>query len=503
MKQVALGLDNGGTVIKAALFDLEGQEIAVASRKTPTQSPRPGYNEREMGRVWDTNCECIREVLDKSGIEPSSIIGIAVCGHGKGLYLWGKDGKPAYNGISSADNRAWRITDTWYENGTAQALYSDICQKLLPCQQASLLAWMKINDQAVYENIQWVFSVKDYIRFCLTGEAYSEATDISGSGLMNLRTVSFDKELLDSLGIGEMYDCLPPIRYSYDLCGRVTSEAAQKTGLLAGTPVAGGMFDIDACAVAMAVTKPEQLCMITGTWSINEFISPRPITSTQISMNSLYAIPGYYLLEECSATSAGNLEWVIQNCIGELGDLKGSSLYSALGDMVKSVDPAYCDVYYLPFLYGTNAHELAKACFIGLSNYHTKAHLLRAVYEGVAYSHKTHLNRLLSVREKPETIRMGGGAANSPFWVQIFADVLGYPIETVVGVTELGALGCAMAAAVATGVYSGYEEAARKMIRINQPIFPDIEKSQLYEKKYEKYITVVHALDGVWDKFTV
>jgi len=500
MGQYAIGLDNGGTVTKAALFDMKGHEICVASRKTQVLVPRPGYNERDMEVVWEANCACVREVLEKSGVGPSEIIGIAVCGHGKGLYLWGEDEAPVINGISSTDNRAWKIVEDWYRDGTFDAAYPKLCQQLLACQQAALLKWLKENDRAVYDRIKWVFSVKDYIRFRLTGEAYSEATDISGSGLMNVRDGKYDKELLELLGIGEVYEKIAPLKYSSDMCGTITREAAKKTGLLPGTPVAGGMFDIDSCAIAMAVTDPEQLCTITGTWSINEFISTIPITGTQIAMNSFYAIPGYYLLEECSATSAGNLDWVIKNCL----DIHCLDMYEELQVLVDSVRPEESDVYYLPFLYGSNAHPLAKAGFVGMSNYHTKAHMMiRAVYEGVAYSHRMHIEKLLSVRDAPKVIRMGGGAVNSPLWVQMFADVLGYPIETVCGVSELGILGCAMAASVAVGIYSDYEEAAVHMVCINEPVMPDIKRHAIYNVKYQRYRTIVDALDTVWDQFTV
>ena len=150
-----------------------------------------------------------------------------LCGHGKGLYPWGRDGKPAYNGIISTDSRAWKYPEKWHENGVYDEVHDRLCQEFMACQQVSLLAWLKDHERAVYDNIQYAFSVKDYVRFRLTGEAYSEATDISGSGLMNVRDARFDKDILEKLGIGEAYDMLPPLRYSYDLCGTVSEEAAK------------------------------------------------------------------------------------------------------------------------------------------------------------------------------------------------------------------------------------------------------------------------------------
>lgn len=183
MAKYLVGLDNGGTSTKAAVFDLFGNEISTAGKHTRTITPKPGYTERDMEELWLANCDCIKRALEKSGIDGNEVLGIAVCGHGKGLYAWGKDGKPAYNGIISTDNRAWKYPEKWYKQGVYQEIHERLCQELMACQQVSLLAWMKEHQREVYDNIQYVFSVKDYIRFRLTGEAYCEATDISGSDL--------------------------------------------------------------------------------------------------------------------------------------------------------------------------------------------------------------------------------------------------------------------------------------------------------------------------------
>ena len=469
-----IGLDNGGTSTKAAVFDVNGNEVATAGRHTKLITPKPGYTERDMEELWLANCACVREALEKAGIDGKDVLGIAVCGHGKGMYAWGKDNKPAYNGIISTDNRAWKYTKKWYEDGTYEALHPQLCQEFMACQQTALLAWFKDHLPEVYHNIQYVFSVKDYIRFRLTGEAFCEATDISGSGLMDVKNARFDRSILEKLGIGEAFDMLAPIRYSYDLCGKINAEAAKLTGLPEGTPVAGGMFDIDACAVAADITTPEELV----------------------------TIPGYYLAEESSATSSGNLEWFLDTCMKDVKLPEGEDLYSYVNRLVDEVPPEDCNVYYLPFLYGSNAHPLGKAAFVGLTNFHGTAHMLRAVYEGVAFSHRRHIEKLLASRQPPQAIRMAGGPVQSKVWVQLFADVLGFPIETV-DAKELGALGCAMAAAIAAGVYKDYKDAAKHMVRVSSRVYPDPDRIDIYNKKFERYMAVSDALDTVWEKFEV
>jgi L-xylulokinase len=500
MAQYVAGFDNGGTMIKAAVFDLTGKEIVSKGIHTPVLTPKPGWTERDSEELWRHNCACMREALSGAGINPADIIGVSVCGHGKGLYTWGKNGKPAYNGIVSTDGRAWAYPEKWYSAGVPQKFYDRTCQKILASQQISLLAWLKDNERAAYDNIDRVFSVKDYIRFRLTGEAYSEATDFSGSGLMNIRDARFDRDMLEAFGIGEVFDKLAPVKYSYEQCGAVTAEAAALSGLRAGTPVAGGMFDIDSCAVAMAVTTPEEFCTIAGTWSINEYISKTPVTDGSIAMNSLFAIPGYFLVEECSATSAGNLDWFMERFVDPHEIPAGKKRYEYFDAEVDKIAPEDSGVYFLPFINGSNDDPLGRGSFVGMTAYHEKIHCIRAIYEGVCFSHKTHIDRLLKTRTSPQAIRMAGGAVNSSVWVQMFADVLNIPIETI-DVNELGALGCSMAAAIAAGVFKDYAEAVAAMVRIKQRVNPNSARAALYKKKYQKYTAICSALQTVWPLF--
>ena len=246
-----IGLDNGGTTTKAALYTEEGKEAGVVSAETQTDSLKPDYAERDMEAMWDANCSVIRSLLEKTGVSGEDIRSIAVCGHGKGLYLWGKNGKPARKGIGSTDNRAWEYPQKWERDGTADEVFALSCQHIMPCQPVSLLAWLRDHEPDTLANVQWIFSCKDYIRFRLTGKAYGEYSDYSGSNLLNLYTRAYDPRLMALFGLEDMMDALPPLKSAADVCGAVSEEAARRTGLKAGTPVAGGLFDIDACALAV------------------------------------------------------------------------------------------------------------------------------------------------------------------------------------------------------------------------------------------------------------
>lgn len=496
-----LGLDNGGTTTKAALFDRRGRQLCSASAATPSVTPRPDFVERDMDELWDANCAVVREVIERSGVDAAEIASVGVCGHGKGLYLWGRDGRPARRAISSTDNRAFSYVGRWREDGTEEKAFELSCQHVMSCQPPALLAWIRDNEPEVYANVGYVFECKDYIRFRLTGEARGELTDYSGSNLMNLHARAYDRRLLELFGIPEVWDALPELCASDEVAGRVSEEAATACGLVAGTPVVGGFFDIDACALASGVISEELVCMIAGTWSINEYVRRDPVVDGSVAMNSLYCLPGYYLVEESSSTSAGNNEWFVRQLLPELADsakASGSSVYDVVNGWVEFVGPHAFVPVFLPFLMGTNAHPNAKSAFVGLNVSHTRRHMARAVYEGIAFCHRVHYERLLASREDaPCAIRLSGGAARSRVWAQMFADVMQAPVETVVA-DEAGALGCAIAGAVATGAYASLDDAVRNMVEVGDRFEPNARLRDVYDRKYRLYQRTVDCLDGLW-----
>lgn len=498
-----MGLDNGGTMCKAVIFDAAGKEIASASSKLNMITNQPGFTERDMDELWKTNCKVINEVIVNSGLKKEDVKGVACTGHGKGLYLWGKDDKPCCNGIVSTDSRAWMYPEKWEKDGTADRVFQKTFQKILACQPVSLLCWLKDHNPEVLSNVKWIFEVKDYIRFKLTGEAFAEETDYSGSNMMNLKERCFDRELLGEFGLADLFEAMPPLKNSTDFCGGVSKQASLETGLLEGTPLAGGMFDIDACAVAMDITDDSNICVIAGTWSINEYISKQPVLNKTVMMNSLYCIPGYYLIEECSPTSASNYEWFLDQFMGEEKQKAaeaGINFFEYCDKLAKTVAPDDQNITFLPYIFGSNYNPQAKASMIGLDMRHTRSQIIRAVLEGIAFCHMVHLEKLLANRSKTEAVRLAGGAANSLVWAQIFADVFQLPVE-LIDTKELGTLGCAMAAAVAAGVYKDLKEAAQCMVKIKSRIEPIKTNFPAYEKKFALYKKVSASLEGVWKDF--
>jgi len=494
MAKYLMGMDNGGTVCKAALFTLDGTEVAVASQKVQNIN----QTEMDMNQTWASACGAIKGVIAKAGIDPADIACIAAAGHGNGIYLVDAEGNPVRNAIYSSDGRARSYIEQWAADGVDVRIRPKTTQCIWPAQPNALLRWLEDNEPETIAKTKWVFMCKDFLRFKLTGEAYAELTDMSGTSLMNVVTGEYDAEVMEAWGLGHMQDKLPPLCKSADVAGKVTAEAAALTGLAEGTPVAGGMFDIDACGLSSAITEESQLCMILGTWGNNQYVSSTPVAE-DVFMTSCYAIDGLYLILEGSATSASNLEWFLAQFFGaeaKAAEAEGKSIYDVVNDLVASSDPAG-NLIYLPFLYGSNVNPDAKGTLIGLTEAHTQGDVLRAVYEGVVFGHMTHMERLLKFREMPERIRLSGGAARSEVWVQIIADVFQCPVEIPDG-SELGALGAAICAGVACGEFDSYQGAIDAMVSFSRVQEPNADLADLYAAKYARYKKVIDALDGVW-----
>jgi len=211
-------------------------------------------------------------------------------------------------------------------------------------------------------------------------------------------------------------------------------------------------------------------------------------------------MPGWYLMLEGSATSASNLEWFVTQFMEaerkQLAD-ENRNIFELCNDLVAATSPKDSGIVFLPFLYGSNVSLDGKAVFFGLDGWQNRSHVVRAIYEGVIFAHKWHVDRLLNFRPMPERIRLTGGAARSEVWGQMFADIFQVPVEIPAG-TELGALGAAICAAVAAGVHDSYEAACGAMVRFDRTHEPNRELAETYAKKFANYLKLLDTLDPVW-----
>ena len=306
-----LGIDNGGTVAKAAIFAPDGRELAVAAHKTETLAPVAGLGRVRRGSAVAGNC-CGRAPCDREGRH--------LRGQDRGRRLH----RPRQRRVSGrccrascaqrdlfgrhAGPRVRRALDCRGDRPRGAARRP--CRHCGPANPTRCWHGWPITSRSIVGRTRWCLMCKDYTRMRLTGEAFAEQTDMSGTSLMDVGAGQYDAGLLDAFGIRAWGEKLPPLRLSSDVCGRVTPAAAAATGLAPGTPVAGGLFDIDACALSSAILDENQLAMTFGTWGINQYVSRTPVVDN-IFMTSRYCVPDYFLMLEGSATSAGNLEWFL------------------------------------------------------------------------------------------------------------------------------------------------------------------------------------------------
>ena len=504
MSEYLLGIDNGNTISKAAIFDLQGREVQVASRQVKSDFPHKGWTERSMDELWQSTAAAVREALDKSGINPEKIVGIGTTGHGNGLYLIDKDGHPARAGIQSLDTRAADIIESWNRKNLHDKVFPFTIQAFWPAQPNALLAWIKQNEPEVYHRIGAVLMVKDYIKYCLTGEITSDFTDMSGTSLMDVRNKCYSEGLLDLYDLADIRPALPTMINSFEIAGRVTPETSRATGLAEGTPVVGGLFDVDASALGSGVHHPGQVCIIAGTWSINEIVTSDPIVDPGLFMTSIYTVPGLWLTIEASATSATNLEWfVAQFCAQEKAEAEKRkiSVYDVCSELVDSLPPGGSDIIFHPFLFGSNVQASARSGFYGIAGWHTKAHMLRSLYEGVVYGHLSHFEKLRNSGSRIDVARLSGGGAHSSVWTQIFADTLQLPMEVPDGI-EIGARGAAMSAGIGVGVYKDHADAVAAAVKVKRRQEPNPEATPFYLARYTEYQRLVDCMREPWDRLS-
>lgn len=494
-----LSIDYGGTNTKAIIYDKHGHELGVSSFETLRIENKTGHREVDLRKTWDAIAKSIKEVIKKSNIDTEEILGISCIGHGKGLYVLDKSGKEFRNGILSIDGRANELAD-YFEKQISE-LWPLTRQHIVGVQNPVLLRWIKENEKEIYDQIGSILSAKDFVRYKLTGKINQEFGDASGNHWINFETGSYDDRILDFFGINEMKSSLPPLVEYNEIVGGVSEEASNKTGLKVGTPVIGGMFDIDACAIGSGVLDNSTFSVISGTWNINTYPSISSANKDSGLMNSYFPDKSY-LIEASSPTSAGNLNIMLKILMSDEMQRVSETdrtIYDWLEEFLANTDSKFSKMTFFPFLYGSNIGENAEACFFGISATTTKSEMIRAVYEGIIFAHKQHIEELLTtVRETPDRIRLSGGATNSPQWMQMFADILNIPVETVEG-TELGGLGGTIACLEA--VY-GLElsEAVDQTVRVKERFEPNLEEYKVYKEKYALYQELIKCMQPVWNK---
>ncbi len=476
-----LGVDIGGTMTKAGLYTKEGKEVAVAEKSGDGITLQPGWVERDMEQFWQSVCFCIDECIKKAGIDNSQIKGVGFSAHGKGLYLIDKLGNPVRNGIISNDTRATQIVKNWKSKAIDKQAYPLGRQQLWTGHPVALLAWLKENEPENYKKIDSVFMAHDYIRYKLSGEKRAEITNISSSNAYNIQKNAYDKDMLSMFGIEESFTCFPPTIGSFEQGGVVSPIAAQQTGLAEGTPIFGGVFDVVGGALAAGVVDENTLNIIAGTWAITTRMKKKIEESAYPYIWGNYSIEDTFFVHEGSPTSASNLQWFVDNFMRY-----DENPFESCNAWVAELYSEPCEIFFLPYLYGSNISYDLQAQFFGLKAHHRKKHMVKAIYEGVVFSYLIHHKRIMAPKPDITKIRFTGGPTRSPIWVQMFCDAMGMAVEVI----ELKQPGCSAAALCAiAGIHK--EEPIQNLIEQFQPDIslysPDMEQHKRLTREFKKF----------------
>jgi sugar (pentulose or hexulose) kinase len=500
--QYLLGIDAGTSGIKAVIFDCTGKEVFTSSQKNETILINNVWMEQDMNLLWIKMCNTIKSAISMSNINPKDIISIGITGQGEGCWLVDHLGNPVRNAILWSDGRATEIVENIKKNNILYEQVKSITGSH-PFNGATsvILKWLEKNEPDTIKQTYSILFCKDYLRYKLTGNLYMDVTDASTS-IIDIKNKSISKELFNILGINKFIDKIPEIIEPCKIAGYVSNEASKLTGLMPDTPVAAGLMDIVATAVGAGAVEKGDICTILGTTCCNEIVKD---TIDFIDNNSGYechGIDGLYLNVIAAMSGTPNIDWIIKSLFqSELEAAKKNNIdfFSIIEEKMNKI-PAGCDgVIYHPYIGsgGERAPFLnsnAKAQFFGISSSTTKYHLLKSVYEGIAFSIKDCLIGSYTSGK----VYLTGGGSKSEFWAQIISDCLGKELIVLDGY-EYTAKGAALSAAVACGLFKTLKEASVNSIKIKKRYLPDKRKSMLYDSMYTLYLEIRKTNNRLWD----
>ncbi|MDR2382052.1 MAG: carbohydrate kinase [Bifidobacteriaceae bacterium] len=489
----AIGLDIGLSTTKAVAFAPDGTTVARAERDSVNSQPRKRWVEREPDSFRATVFGVLADLTAQ--LEDYEVVGLSQSAHGDGIWVVDGAGQPLRPGILSLDSRARGVLAELVSEPLASDLLRVSGQLPMVSSAPAVLAWIKLNEPEIYARIAYVLFAKDMARFWLTGQIAQDYTEVS-SGFTAVDSQRVSATVFELYGLAKLSDAVPPVLDSAQLAGSLTKQAADATGLPQGLPVAGGMHDIVSGSVGVGAVRPGDVSVIAGSYCVNQRITDAPERGDWITRS--FVAPGLWNLIAASPSSSTNMDWYARMLLPDLvagSKAAGRGSFGFLDSVFDGLDPlTEASPFYLPFLYGSPLPEDASAGLVGLRSWHTRADTVRAVFEGIALNHRFHLDALpVPVDAVPKVM---GGISRNPYWSQLLADLLDRPIEVTTR-SEPGALGVAMAAFVAAGVYPDLDAAVAGMVHPGTRVTPGPDAA-LMERRYARYTALLSALRPWW-----
>lgn len=466
--QYLLGIDVGTSGSKALLIDTQGAVKASATTEYGLQTPHPLWAEQDPSDWWQATIESVRHLMTSGNIKAEQVIGLGLTGQMHGLVLLDAQGTPLRPCIMWNDQRTAAQCASITEQVGQDRVLQLTGNPILPGFTAPKIAWVRQHEPERYAKTAKVLLPKDYVRYRLTNSFFTEVSDASGTSLLNVGQRRWSDDMLKALDVPRQW--LPEVTESPEVSAHLSAQAAAALGLLAGTPVVGGGGDQAAQAIGTGIIKEGIVSATLGTSGVVFAASSSYRVDPHGRLHAFcHAVPGMWHLMGVTLSAAGSFRWY-RDTLGqsELDQAaqSGVDTYDLLTAEAASVPAGSEGLLFLPYLSGERTpypDPDARGVFFGLTLRHGKAHMTRAVLEGISYAMRDSLELMRQLGLTIDQVRASGGGSRSPMWRQMLADVFGSEIVTV-NVSQGAAYGAALLAGVGAGVFPDVISAAETAV---------------------------------------
>jgi xylulokinase len=484
-----LGLDLGTSSAKATLFDPDtGQSLATASHEYPVDKPAPHLAEQNPAVWWQAIVTVTRQVTARAG--RADVAAISFSGQMHGAILLDGAGAPLHPAIIWADQRSAAQCQTLIKTVGPQE-YAALTGTLPAVGfLGATLLWLGQHRPELIEQTRHVILPKDYLRLKMTGHLATDVSDAAGTGIFDIRRREWAEPILQKAGLPA--HILPQVLASTAVAGPLTAAAAAELGLPTGIPVVAGCADQPAQAIGNGLIAPGNASVTTGSGG-QVFTPLREVRQTNPGLHVFnHAAPDMWYVLGAILSAGLSLRW-LRNMTGLAGD---PHAYATLSREAAAVAPGANGLIFLPYLSGERTPHLdplARGGFIGLTHYHERGHLARAVMEGVSLALRQALELSLALGGQADMVIVAGGGAESAVWRQIQADVFGRPLRQSL-LKEQAGVGAALLAGVGAGVYASLPEACAQVVHYGPVTEPDATNQSRYNELYDRFLQLYPRL---------
>lgn len=493
-----IGVDLGTSATKTIIMDQEGRIAASASRSYPLYEPANGWAEQDPHDWRDAVMATIREVVCKAGVPAEDVAGIGLSGQMHGLVMLDKDAQVLSRSIIWCDARAKKQEDEMFRILPAEAWMEHTGNPPLAGWTAAKLLWVRENRPDLYAKCRHILLPKDYVRYELTGVFATDVSDASGMQMLDVKNRCWSKEVLKKLDVDE--EMLAKVYESADITGYLRPKIAAELGLTTRTAVAAGGSDNACAALGTGVVQEGQAFTTIGTSAV---VYTHLDHYTQIPGGGLHmcccAVPGCWHTMGGPQSAGLSVEWFKNGFCQDLtaqAKAEGRSFYDLMNELAEKIPVGSDKLIYLPFLMGERTPHLQadyRGAFLGLNTVHTKAHMLRAIMEGIVYCLADCNELLRDQGVRVRTMRVCGGGSRSPLWRRMMADLYECDVRTLCQ-EEGPAYGGAVLAGAGTNVFSSVQDACSRFIKEKDRTLLNSEEAEIYKRYHRIYKRMYESL---------